>query len=52
MKDINRLLNRIEKTRAYMMQTALEKGFQDKEVISLSQELDQLLNEYDDKKAR
>lgn len=52
MSDTNQLLDKIENIRAEMMQVALQKGFQDQEVIALSQELDQLLNEYEAKKRR
>lgn len=47
MADVNELLLKIEKTREQMMQAALQKGFQHEEVISLSQELDKLLNTYE-----
>lgn len=47
MKSINHLLDKIEETRDKMMVIAHEKGFQNKEVITLSQKLDQLLNEYE-----
>lgn len=46
MEDANQLLDKIEKIRDEMMQLALQKGFQDKEVIVLSQQLDKLLNKY------
>ncbi len=46
MEDANQLLEKIERIRNEMMQLALQKGFQDKEVIGLSQELDKLLNKY------
>ena len=44
---VEELLKELELTREKMIQVALEKGVSHKETISLSKELDRLLNEYD-----
>lgn len=47
---IDQLLKRIEFLRNKMTVVAMEKGFTDYESIAISQELDRLLNLYENKK--
>lgn len=47
MYNSNSILIKIEYLRTKMAETALSKGFTSTESISLSQELDQLLNYYE-----
>lgn len=47
MRATDELLDQIERLRNKMTVTALEKGFTHKESISISQELDRLLNLYE-----
>lgn len=47
MDKINNVLDRIEFLRNEMTKVALKKGFTSKESIVISQELDKLLNLYD-----
>ncbi|OZU90486.1 Spo0E family sporulation regulatory protein-aspartic acid phosphatase [Virgibacillus indicus] len=46
-----KLLQRIEFLRNKMTQVALKKGFTDSESVEISQELDRLLNLYENMKA-
>lgn len=46
----DKLLKKIESLRKRMTEVALEKGFTNLESITISQELDQLLNLYDNLK--
>nr|WP_093211086.1 aspartyl-phosphate phosphatase Spo0E family protein [Sediminibacillus albus] len=50
MENLQTLLERIELLRNKMTKVALRKGFTSAESISLSQELDRLLNIYDSHK--
>ncbi|WP_077622189.1 aspartyl-phosphate phosphatase Spo0E family protein [Sediminibacillus massiliensis] len=50
MNDTQLLLVKIELLRNKMTEVALKKGFSSAESVSISQELDQLLNLYDTKK--
>lgn len=48
MSNIDNLLDRIEFLRNKMTEVAFKKGFTSKESIMISQELDKVLNQYDD----
>ncbi|TQS75725.1 aspartyl-phosphate phosphatase Spo0E family protein [Ornithinibacillus gellani] len=52
MKSDNKLLHHIEHLRNKMTSIALDKGLSSAESLAISQELDRLLNKYDEEKAK
>lgn len=49
---MQQILEKIEYKRKQMIERASQKGFKSEDVIALSQEVDELLNEYERKKSQ